>query len=57
MFSRGKQYNEVAKEIKDPPTLYLLEVGKQASDVGVNVGQDIFSLKYIFESCSRCLIS
>ena len=37
-----KHYNEVANRFKDPTPLYLLETGKQALAVDVDVSQDHF---------------
>ena len=48
MFSRGKHYDKVVKETKEPTPLYLQEGGKQASAVYVDIGQDFFWFKMCF---------
>ena len=46
-----KDYEEIVKRVNNPTSLYLPEAGTQASVVGTDVGQDLFSLKYVFEIC------
>ena len=46
-----KDYEEIVKRVNNPTSLYLSEAGTQASVVGTDVGQDLFSLKYVFEIC------
>ena len=46
-----KDYEEIVKRVNNPTSLYLPEAGTQASAVGTDVGQDLFSLKYVFEIC------
>ena len=49
--SGEKHYKEVVKRVKDTTPSYLLEAGKEASAVDVDIGQYMFSSKYVFESC------
>ena len=52
-----KHYKQIVKTVNILTPLYLSEAGKQVSPAGVDVHQDLFSLRHVFDSCPRCFVS